>query len=241
MSGMVRQFQFAQSWAPMAGFVWLAQGVTAAPVQGPWLPCSLFSQATAEVYGTYTTVSSGILLANSYFPPMNGYKVAVGGTVTPGDVLSITVTSSVAGVQTVNYTVASGNTLNQIAASLAILLAKNAQLAAAGFLLSEGSGVIVMQFPSLPPGYSWSGAGLVASTPASSPPINYVTVSTSVSNSATETMTVGLVNNGPTIQTLNATSPHALLPGIPARWVQGNVSVLTGAGAIVDVNMCGVA
>lgn len=241
MSGMVRQFQFAQSWAPMTGFLWLAQGVTAVPVQGPWLPCSLFSQASAEVYGSYASVSSGILLANSYFPPMNGYKVTIGGTITPGDVLSLTVTSSVAGVQTVSYTVTSGNTLNQIAASLAALLAANLSLAAAGFLVSEGSGIIVVQFPSLPPGYTWSGAGLVASTPANSPPINYVTVSTSVSGSATETMTVSLVNNGATIQTLNATTPHALLPGMPARWVQGNVSVLTGAGAIVDVNMCGVA
>src|SRR5574340_185571 len=215
MSGMVRQFQFAQSWAPMTGFLWLAQGVTAVPVQGPWLPCSLFNQASAEVYGTYTTVSSGILLANSYFPPMNGYKIAIGGTITPGDVLSLTVTSSVACVQTVSYTVTSGNTLNQIAGSLAALLTTNSGLAAAGFLVSEGSGIIVMQFPSLPPGYSWSGAGLVASTPASSPPINYVTVSTSVSGAATETMTVSLVNNGATIQTLNATTPHALLPGMP--------------------------
>jgi hypothetical protein len=225
----------------MAGFLRLAQGVTSVPAQGPWLPCSLFKQASADVEGMYSNVTAGVLLADTLGPPLNGYKVTVGGTITVGDVVSITVTSSVAGVQTVGYTVQSGNTLNQIAAALATALAANAALAGAGFLISEGSGIVILQFPSLAPGQTWDGAGLVSGLPESSPPINYTTIATAVSGSGTETATVGLVSNGSSILTLNGTTPHAVLPGLPARWVQGNVTALIGSGATVNVNLAAVA
>ena len=241
MSGTVRQFLFAPQWGPMAGFLRLAQDVTAVPVQGPWLPCALFKQASVEVAGIYSTVLAGIAVANTLAPPLNGYKVTVGGTVTAGDVVGITVASSVAGTVKASHTVASGDTVGTIAAALGVALGADAALAAAGFMVSASAASVTIQYPSVEPGATWESAGVVCDFPSTAPPVNYVSVTAGASAAATETATVSVVNNGSVVQQLNAATSHAVLAGVPARWVQADVTALTGAGASVNVNLAGTA
>ncbi|HUA76554.1 MAG TPA: hypothetical protein VMA86_02715 [Acetobacteraceae bacterium] len=241
MSGTLRTFAFAQQWGPMAGFQRLVQGAVAAPAQGPWLPCGIFKSGSVEIEGSATTIAAAVRLANTLSCPLNGYTVQIGGTVTVGDVVSVTVTSSVAGSVTASHTVASGDTLNGIAASLAATLQANAALAAAGFIVNEGSAIVTMEFPSLAPGQEWQGGGMALDTFATAPPINSVSIAANVSGAATETATLGVVSNGTTMLTLSNSAPHSVLAGLPARWVQGVVTTLTGAGGGINVNFAGVA
>lgn len=241
MSGTIRTFQFAPQWGPMAGFLRLVEGAVAAPTQGPWLPCGLFKSVSVDAEGSASTIAAAVRVANTLSPPLNGYTVTIGGTVTAGDVVSVSVASSLAGTVAVSHTAASGDTVGTIAAALASSLQADAALAAAGFVVNEGSAIITMTFPSLAPGMIWQGNGMAIDALGTSPPINCVSVTTSVSGSATETATVGLVNNGTAVGSLSAIPGHFSVTTLPARWIQGNVTALSGTGANVNLNLAGVA
>ncbi len=241
MSGTIRTFQFAPQWGPMAGFLRLVQGAVTAPTQGPWLPCGLFQAASVDIEGSSSTITAGVRLANTLAAPLNGYTVTIGGSVTAGDVVSVSVASSLAGSVTVSHTVASGDTIGIIAASLASSLGENEALAAAGFVVNEGSAIVTMTFPSLAAGMNWQDSGAAVDGFATAPPIDCVSVTASVGGAATETATVSLVNNGMSEGSLSTNPGRLELPSLPARWVQGNVTALTGAGANVNLNLAGVA
>ncbi len=110
------------------------------------------------------------------------------------------------------------------AAALAANLARDAELVGARFKVGA------------------SGAGMAGEGPVTAPPVQYVSVAASVSGAGTETVTVGLVNaGGLLVQALTERAARAVLAGLPARWVQANVTALGGVGAEIDVNFRGMA
>lgn len=239
MSGTIREWQFGPYIGPTAGFVQLVQNVTTAPTEGPWLPCRLFKQMGFTAEGTLTGLTATIWFSNALNCPLNGYTVTIGGTITSGDVVSLTVASSVAGNVTVSHTVASGDTVGTIAAALATALNANAALTAAGYQAAQTGALIALTYPSLRPGAAWFGAGLLSGEPSTAPPVNYTLVTGAVSGAGTETVTTGIVSTtGANVLSLSSSSNHAVL-ATPARWVKGKVTALTSGP--IEIDLAGVA
>ncbi len=119
--------------------------------------------------GTDTAASVAISGAATAIPA----TATVGGTITAGDVCSLTVTSSgfTGSPQTVSYTVKAGDTIQIIAAALAAAVNNNAALNAASIYAGVAGAIVTIYWPS----------GLTP-TPV---------VTRNVTGSATETITIG--------------------------------------------------
>ncbi len=129
---------------------------------------TLYSSSTASANTTAPTVT----LTNGI--NTNGTQtVTVGGTVTAGNVVYVTTTNSAlpGGSKTSSYTVATGNTINNIATNLASAISSDTDLAKIGVSASASSAVITI-------------------TSAAT------TFSSSLSGGATETVTYGTNVNG---------------------------------------------
>jgi RHS repeat-associated protein len=157
-----RQFQYNNvnelvSVSP--GGVTPFQGTTNKAVQSASLMSNVVSvqqiPLTSSTYSLpeYTSATESIVFSW----PLNGNSTGtVYGTITTGDVLAFLVKNSAlpGGQEQISYTVASGDTLNSIALSLAALVNSDANLATLGITATSSSADFSIQQPTT--SYSWT-------------------------------------------------------------------------------------
>jgi RHS repeat-associated protein len=136
-----------------------------------WIEDNSNTQAPSNAF-TWTITSLGTETVTLGVGTDQNTSATIAGTVTTGDIVSLTVDDSalVNGPETVSYTVASGNTTTSIATGLASAINADAKLQAVG-VGARSSGAVVTVGP-------------------------YTYYSTSVTGSATETLTLGTTTRG---------------------------------------------
>ncbi len=213
----------------------LIRSVTAAPYEGLWIPAmwSKFHSIELSSASSFSAASVGIYAADDYATPPNEYTVTVGGTITAADVASITLSNPNFrnGTETVSYTVQAGDTTSTIATALAAAINADATLAAVLITATASAAVVTVSYPTIPSGTFDNIQNL--------PLGNFTTLSTNVTGSATETLTVAVGTNGTLMQTI--TAPSFVNLQFSCRWIKARLTTLTGSNAIIDVNYSGVA
>jgi len=205
---IVRQFGGAGTFGSRIAFnstLWAAVAITGDTSAQQYQAGNFGAKATVNVGGTDDTTpgnQNGFLYGSAFYGLLQGgatnwalvnalgeidmgvsapgRTLTVGGTVTAGDVLTVTFTSAsiVGSPVSVNYTVQSGNSLFNIKNNIIAAIRNTTALANAGVSAS------------LPFSASGGPANLTWNTDES------VTVATSTSGGATETLTLGAVTTG---------------------------------------------
>lgn len=220
---------------PMAITANLLDSVAAAPFEGLWVPTRYAKQGSCDVLGTFSALDVELYISNGDGDPGNQWVATIGGTVTTGDTLTLTFKGPYfpTGSHTVSYTTVGGNTTTTIAAALAAAIVGDSTLAALGISASNSSAVMTITWPSMPP---TAAAG--SFTSPSSPVVgNLLTVSASVSGSATETVTFTTGTNGVDIRTISTVGVFGL--SMPFRWLKARLISMTGSS--ITMNFAGVA
>lgn len=182
-----------------------------------------FDPTAMSLRGTLDHVAPADFITE--FPRVSASATAtIGGTVTAGNTITLTVTSGVisGGSTSVTYTVVSGDTTESIAAELASLLNTNAALVAAGAVATVSSSEVIT--------LSWPG-----------PVGNSAVLSYTLSGGATETVTLSPANgkltggSGPIIPLANFTFTYnaatmSFFYGIPRNVGDDLVSVMVTQG-----------
>lgn len=217
----------------------LLDGVASANFEGVWVPWLFVKQGSLEITGTATSYTLSLLGTNAV-SPLNSYAITIAGSSTAADVITLTFSLPM-GTLVAAFTVLGGNTATQNAAGLVAAIGANQAFAAQGIQASNLAGVITVTWPSITP--SSSGGAYTTSNPGL---IQVITVSSSVSGSATETVAVAPGTGGSLLPTANpstgaitnaaianGTSGFGTLPfmvqfSASARWLKIRVTVLSG-------------
>ncbi len=183
-----------------------------------------------------STLNLDLYGSNAIVRPLNTYSVAIGGSATEGDVLTLTFSGgafTTGGQYALSYTVPAGPpTLDAIAASIAAAISADTILVPLGFLADADSGVVTITFPSVAPGYS-------ESSPTQPPPSNATSLVASANGGASETLTVAAGSNGSKLMSVTELGFIAL-PVLP-RWITGRLTTLTGTDASITADWHGAA
>lgn len=204
----------------------LADAVASVPYEGIWVPWLYSKFGSVEVYGSMSTLSCQLYSTNR-IDPLNSYVVTVGGTLTVGDTLTVGATTP-SGVLVATYTTVAGDTTTTMAAGLAAYINQSIAFASLGFTATNNAAVLTVNWPSIAPP-----SGMIPYTTSNPAVAQTVTLTTSVSGSATETMTVTCGVDGSTVGSAMTTLGNVVsLPTV--RWLKLRVTTLTGSGAVID-------
>ena len=179
----------------------LLSGQSSAPFEGAWVPLVGCLQATLEVSASSGATFSGGLWGTNNPDPVNSYAVTVGGTVTAGDVLTLTFSGGVLfSPAAVSYTVQSSDTTSTIAAQVVAAVAASTAVAAAGISAQASGSVVTITYPS----------GISPTTPSVAPAGNPTmnqslnAIEVSASSTGATTLTVANGTSGVSLATLSA-------------------------------------
>lgn len=235
----VMNYDAAPFDGPMALYATMADAVAAPLFEGLWLPVRYAKSGSIELAGSFTTIQADIYATNQA-EPLNSQAVTIGGTITNGDVATLTFANPLApnGQATVSYPITGSDTTTTIAAGLAHAITTNVSLTAGlGFSATSNANVLTITWPSIPPILDPQPMGT-----SGPPPQNITAISGSVSGSATETIAVALGTDGQKIASLTAAGIQALsISGQPIRWLKCRIPTLTGSTPSVSVLFAGVA
>jgi hypothetical protein len=226
----------------------LLDAVTANDV-GLWVPWYPFHKGSFEVDASSGTLTGTVALkfSNSAEMPANGFTVTVGGSVTTGDKMTVTLTSPEfsQGIITASYTAVAGDTVDTVAAGLAAALvaAISAELTSPIVPPYEPSDSIIQG--TVTPEQQ-AAAGAIKVTNASSTaviviawytPIYTPALKSSVSAGATETLTDAQYDDGSgyTPAGCSVTSASLTTFDVPAMWIK---SPLSGYNSSSDAVSC---
>ncbi len=179
----------------------LLSGQSSAPFEGAWVPLVGCLQATLEVTATSGTTFSGSLWGTNNPDPVNSYAVTVGGTVTAGNVLTLTFSGGVLfSPAAVSYTVQSSDTTSTIATQLAAAVAASTAVAVADISAQASGAVVTITYPS---GVSPTTPSVA---PAGNPTMNQSlnAIEVSASSTGATTLTVANGTSGVSLATLSA-------------------------------------
>ena len=201
----------------------LLSGQSSAPFEGAWVPLVGCLQATLEVSAVSGTTFSAALWGTNNPDPVNSYSVTVGGTVTAGNVLTLTFSGGVLfGSTSVTYTVQSSDTASTIAAQLAAAVAASSAVAAAGISAQSSGSVVTITYPS---GVSPT---LPSVTPAGNPTMNQSlnAIQVSAASTGATTLTVATGTSGVSLATISASVMTAI--AMPVSFAKLRLASVSG-------------
>lgn len=197
----------------------LLDAVSVANYEGVWAPWLFVKQGSLEVSGTFATLSCQLFGTNQ-INPLNSYAITIAGSFTAADIITLNFTTPL-GVLAATYTVSGGDTATVAAAGLKNFINTSSAFSAQGFQASNVAGVLTVTWPTPP----FLGAGSYStSNPAYSP---IVTVTSSVSGSATETVAVAAGSGGSALGSAITASGMTQFT-LSARWLKVRITTLTG-------------
>lgn len=205
----------------------LLDSVQTANFEGIWVPWLFVKQGSLEVSGVMSTLSLQLYGTNS-LSPTNSYTLTIGGSATNMDV--VTIAFNFPGLPAINvpFTVTTGLTNPQIATGVGNAINASATLLAIGVSASVSSNVVTVTWPSSAP---LNSIGQFSST-SSSPVALFLNLSSSVSGSATETVTIAPGVGGSTVGSA-ITALGMTQFTISARYLKIRITTLTGGGATI--------
>jgi len=212
----------------------LLDAITANDV-GIWVPFAPFSKGSFEVTAPSTFTGTVALYAsNAAYMPPNALQIAVGGTKTTGDVLTVSIACGdlMGGAITASYTVLAGDTLATIAAGLTTALQTAIKSAS-----------IVFANPNPP----LVDAAYIEVTNPSAPsdnilvqwqfPLAPITINNSLSTGATETLTVTQIDDGEgfLVPNCSLTATGNVVFSQPCRWMKAKCTGYSGVVPITAI------
>lgn len=198
----------------------LIDNISTVPYEGIWVPWMYTKQGSLDVFGTFATLSLQLYGTNQT-SPMNSWTVTMGGTATNNDVVTLNIATQT-GTIAVPITITTAETTTQMAAALAAAVNTNSSCAAQGITASSNAAVMTLSWPSPAPAQTMF--PYTTSMPAVTP---LISLSSSVSGAATETVGIAAGTGG---NTIGAAITAASLTQFTAsaRWLKIRVTTLTG-------------
>jgi hypothetical protein len=203
----------------------LLDSVTTANYEGIWVPWQFVKQGSLELSGSMASLSCQLLGTNSR-APLNSYVITFAGTETTDDVVTVNFVTPVSTL-TATYRVLASDTSTSVAAGIGAFINTHANFAAYGLQASNVAGVLTVTWPSYTPS-----AGGVPWTTSSPPIAPFISVTSSVSGGATETVAVAPGTGGSLLGSA-ITALGLTQFTFSSRWLKIRVNTLTGGGAVI--------
>lgn len=205
----------------------LIDAISAAPYEGLWVSAQFLKNACIETEGTFGSMSFQLYGTNlDSVGAVNQYTATIGGSVTTGDVVTLKILSGNihAGSESVSYTTVGGDTTTTIATALAAAINADTVLNSIGVQATSAAAVITITFP--------SAVSNINATPSSPFLQNQITISSTVSGSATETVTVAVGSNGIAIGSAITSKSLTNISPIP-KYIKARLTAVSGGNATV--------
>lgn len=212
----------------------LLDSVTSVPYEGVWFPWMFVKQGSLEVSGSMSTLSCQLYGTNA-MAPTNSYTITMTGTAATGNNLTTNLILPT-GTITAVFADTTGNTTTQIATGVAAAIntAVQASTPMWGIVATSATNVVTITWPAIPP--TQGGGGFVSqSSPAIAP---MMAITTAVSGSASETMTLAAGSTGSAVgSAITALSMTQFT--VSARFLKVRITTLTGGGANITATAQG--